>query len=229
MGRVSSPEQTSPPVEQNPVPQFDLVFRGYDRRQVDERLSYLASELRSAEAALRRADHTEAELRQLRQQVSAHNENTFGFRVEKILRLAEEEAKEARDQANAEADAHRREVEQEIAERTAAMEQQERELADKRASVERQLQAMRAQAERDADGVRVAAEQQAGALREQVQSECDQLRAETERELARRRDEMQRRIDELIGVRDRLGGQLRQAQDAIAEVIGRHLVDRQVT
>ena len=145
MGRMSTPK----PAEQGPVRQFDIAIRGYDKRQVDGRLAYLTAELRGAEAALRRADQTEAELRQLRQQVSTQTESSFGFRVDKILRLAEEEAKEAREQAKAEADLHRRTVEREMAERTAAMEEQEHELAGKRASIERQLQTMRAQAERD--------------------------------------------------------------------------------
>ena len=223
---MSAPEQ--PPVE--PVPQFDVAIRGYDRRQVDERLSYLTAELRAAEAALRRADHTEADLRQqLRQQATTQTESTFGFRVEKILRLAEDEAREVREQANAEAGAHRAAVEQELADRTAAMQEQEQRLGDKRAAVERQLQTMRAQAERDADGVRVAAEQQASALRQQTQAECDQLRVDTERELGLRRAELELEIEELAGVRDRLVGQLRQVQDAIGEVVSKYLADRPVS
>src|SRR5215204_2012872 len=155
MGQMSASDRTPPQVEQGPVPQFDIAIRGYDRRQVDERLAYLTAELRAAEAALRRADQTEAELRQLRQQLTTQNENTFGFRVEKILRLAEEEAREVREQATAQADEYRRGIDREFAERTAAMEEQERELAGKRSAIERQLQTMRTQAEREAEGARV--------------------------------------------------------------------------
>ena len=229
MGRVSSPDQTTQPVDRGAVPQFDIGIRGYDRRQVDERLAYLTAELRAAEAALRRADHNEAELRQLRQQLAVRNENTFGFRVEKILRLAEEEANEVREQATAEVQAHRAAVEQELAERSAAIERQERELADRHADIERQLQTMLAQAEHDAVAVRAAAEQQAAALFEHARAKADQLRADTERELDRRRGELQRQIDDLAKVRDRLGGQLRQAQAAIGEVIGKHLAERPVS
>jgi cell division septum initiation protein DivIVA len=81
---------------------FDVVLRGYDKRQVDERLRVLDSELAAAQAAVRTATEQEDALSQARSAPS--NEPVcdmhFGARVEKILKLAEDEAREVRTQAD---------------------------------------------------------------------------------------------------------------------------------
>src|ERR671939_385629 len=81
-------------------PAFDIVLRGYERRQVDEHLATLLKERGNAE---RRAAELEKQLNRLRQDVeSTRHEQAepsyagLGARVEKILRLAEEEARDLR-------------------------------------------------------------------------------------------------------------------------------------
>lgn len=98
---------------------FDVVLRGYDKRQVDERLRLLGSQLAAGQDAFRTATERVATLEdaldQARSVPSAELDMHFGARVEKILKLAEDEAREVRahaeaaavalvDQARAEAD-----------------------------------------------------------------------------------------------------------------------------
>lgn len=89
---------------------FDVVLRGYDREQVDERLRFLAGELTTAEQALsaarERSVGLEEELASARGELGQRVPDPdvgFGNRVEKILRLAEEEAAEIRQRASDEA------------------------------------------------------------------------------------------------------------------------------
>uniref|UniRef100_UPI0015F0230A DivIVA domain-containing protein n=1 Tax=Pseudonocardia pini TaxID=2758030 RepID=UPI0015F0230A len=129
------------------VPQFLTSLRGYDRQQVDEfvqtrgrELDRLRSEVAELGQRVRQAnDHaqaTERENRELRARTpQAPAEEGFGFRAEKLLRLAEQEATEVRDNANresatllekarTEAEQHRHEVEQQLIARGSQLEQQ---------------------------------------------------------------------------------------------------------
>lgn len=93
---------------------FDIVLRGYDRRQVDERLRRIGADLAAAQQTARvaqeRAATTEKEMARLRAQgpqaaqpPPRDQSPSFGERVERILRLAEEEADEVRERATEEA------------------------------------------------------------------------------------------------------------------------------
>ncbi len=87
---------------------FDVVLRGYDKRQVDERLRFLGSELVAArhelQAAGQRVAMLEDALSQARSGGEPGGDGQFGARVEKILKLAEDEAREVRAAAGAQAD-----------------------------------------------------------------------------------------------------------------------------
>ncbi|MGH3767670.1 MAG: DivIVA domain-containing protein [Pseudonocardiaceae bacterium] len=84
---------------------FDVVLRGYDKRQVEERLRFFAAELIAARDAVRASAQRMAVLEgALSQAQSASGgepagDVQFGARVEKILTLAEDEAREVRSQA----------------------------------------------------------------------------------------------------------------------------------
>lgn len=115
---------------------FDIVMRGYDRRQVDERLRFLGAELAAAEQALgasqERTAAVEDELARLRAQAGGREPNhSFGERVERILRLAEEEAEEVRaraaDEAGATLHGARAEAERLVAEATGVAQQRQQE------------------------------------------------------------------------------------------------------
>jgi len=155
---------------------FDTVLRGYERRQVDDFVSRLRNEITQlkddlAEAQRKRrlanehAEATERELREVRAK-SAHSEprsveDSFGYRAEKLLRIAEQEAAEVRthasresaaiiEQARTEAEKHRHEVEQSLIARAAVLEQQaaqrNAELQEREQQISDQLSAAREQA-----------------------------------------------------------------------------------
>ncbi|MGH3550638.1 MAG: hypothetical protein ACRDQU_21470 [Pseudonocardiaceae bacterium] len=90
---------------------FDVVLRGYDKRQVDERLRLLGAELTAADNALRGANQRAAMLEDALSEARSipagepSGDSNFGARVEKILKLAEDEAREVRSQADAAATA----------------------------------------------------------------------------------------------------------------------------
>src|SRR5215207_11400120 len=96
---------------------FDVALRGYDRRQVDDYLAQLESELATLrherESAADRVGMLEQRLEELQialqtaqRQVSEFEPSYAGLgaRVENILRLAEEEAKSLRVEATAHGD-----------------------------------------------------------------------------------------------------------------------------
>ncbi|MGH3916188.1 MAG: DivIVA domain-containing protein [Pseudonocardiaceae bacterium] len=155
---------------------FDVAMRGYDKRQVDERIRLLSGELAAAEHALRvahaRAGSLEAELHQLRSTGGGSGvraEHHFGARVEKILLTAEEEAREIRSQAGAEA--------------VTLLEQARVEAAEHRTRVAQEIAAQQTEAERlgkaaalEAEQLRQAATQEAEQLRNTATKEVDQLR-----------------------------------------------------
>jgi DivIVA domain-containing protein len=140
-------------------PHFDMVLRGYDRIEVDEFIDKILEE----NAALRRelesaATRTETvERPAVRGDVSPQHydvdtpaEDSFGFRAEKLLRLAEREAAEMRTRATRDAEA----VE-----------------AQARRRAEEQLRG----AERAADDIRTKAVQEAGRMKQQVSQEAARM------------------------------------------------------
>ncbi|MGH3928903.1 MAG: DivIVA domain-containing protein, partial [Pseudonocardiaceae bacterium] len=151
---------------------FDVAMRGYDKRQVDERIRLLGGELAAAEHALRatqaRAASLEAELNQLRsgsgESSGGRTDSHFGARVEKILLTAEQEAHEIRSQAAAEA--------------TALVEQARVESKEQRARATQELAAQQAEAEK----ISKAATQEADQLRKAAAQDADQLRTRAAKE-----------------------------------------------
>jgi cell division septum initiation protein DivIVA len=226
---MPTPDSAQPKYDR--PPQFDLVRRGYDPRQVDEQLTALRAALeqaqRAAEAAEQHANLTETELREAREQLKAKNteyqESSFGFRVEKILRMAEEEAREIRAQAAADAEAHRTAVEQQLAKRTHAIQEQQVRLDEEHAAAMADIRAQRSEVE-----------QHAKALREQIRAESERLRAETtaaiarqraeaDQQLAARRNEVEAEIAQLTDVRDELRMDLKRVHDLLGEFIDRKI------
>ena len=101
------PDSSRPPLE---PPHFDMVLRGYDRIEVDE---YIAA-IREENATLRREldarpasrpEPAAAAPAASHYDVDTPAEDSFGFRAEKLLRLAEREAAEMRTRAARDAEA----------------------------------------------------------------------------------------------------------------------------
>jgi chromosome segregation ATPase len=151
-------------------PGFDIVLRGYERRQVDEHLAVTTAERRAAAGRVggleRRVEELTVEFRDA-QKRGGEVEPSYaglGARVEKILRLAEEEATELRAEAVGQAEQVRRAAE------TAAAQ-------------------VRAQAEQDGRARREQARQEAAKLLEQARKQAAQVRAEAADEATAKRDE----------------------------------------
>jgi len=185
--------------------QFETVMRGYDRRQVDiiieekdKAIARLEAELAETQRRLSAStDNTEQLQDELRHQrttaaAAAPQEDGFGLRAEKLLRLAEQEAAEVRNQASAdstaiveqarnEAEKHRHEIEQELITRASAAEQQaarrSAELQDREQHIADQLNSARDQA----DQLHATAARAADRLREEAVAAAEEttLRAES--------------------------------------------------
>jgi cell division septum initiation protein DivIVA len=179
---------------------FDVTLRGYDRRQVDDRLAHLGAALAAADEALTQAQRRNSELNgqlrlaldRLRQAGDAGaRSNSFGFRVEKILRLAEEEARMAREKGAA----------------TAAV-------LVERARAE--AQAIRDQARRwRADAIREAEQ-----IRKRAHADADKRAAEVEAALARRSRTVEQELDRLVALRDQVRTELVNVRETVWSALG---------
>ena len=199
---------------------FDTVLRGYERRQVDDYVGRLKDEITQlkddlAEAQRKRrlanehAEATEREMRDLRAK-SAHSEprsveDSFGYRAEKLLRIAEQEAAEVRthasressaiiEQARTEAEKHRHEVEQSLIARAAVLEQQaaqrNAELQEREQQISDQLSAAREQA----DQLHAAAARTADRLRQESEAAAEEAKLRAATDIQRQRDQAAQEI-----------------------------------
>jgi chromosome segregation ATPase len=148
---------------------FDVVLRGYDKRQVDERFRFLGAELIAAENALRAASQRAAKLEDALSESRAapvgepSGDSSSGARVEKMLKLAEGEAREVRHQADAaaaalldQARAQAAEQDSALRRRFAELDSARQELDRARQEVERESERVRAQTQADVDQIRKA-------------------------------------------------------------------------
>ncbi len=210
---------------------FEVVWRGYDRDQVDRHVQDLARRL---EAERQRAELTEKDLRRaqtelvnLRRAPGADESHSFGHRVEKILRMADLEAGEIRrkagdeasdlmEKARVEAEAYRHDAErqlivrashldQEAARRNAAIQEREAEVAAELAAAKQRSDELRSDAEREAAQVRKHAETQAG-----------QLRAQAEKAAQEQRDLATREVNHLVKVQDEARSGIRRLHEMLA-------------
>jgi cell division septum initiation protein DivIVA len=150
--------------------EFDIVLRGYERKQVDDHLGRINSERVAAAQRINALEHrveeldTELQNAQKREAEAEPSYAGLGARVENILRLAEEEAKDLKLEAQASAEKDRKAAE-------AAAGQ------------------VRAQADEDARARREQTRQEAAKLLEEARKEAARVRAEAANEAAAKRDE----------------------------------------
>jgi hypothetical protein len=215
--------------------QFDTVLRGYERRQVDEfvveknkEIAWLKMELaeahRQRRLATEHAEGTENELRELRAS-SAHSEpasieDSFGYRAEKLLRMAEQEAAEVRsqasresagiiEQARTEAEKHRHEVEQSLIARASLLEQQAAQRTAELQEREQQISDQLAAAREQADQLHAAAVRAADRLQEESMAAAEETKVRAETAAKRQLDQAAQEIARLSAlqtdVRSELG------------------------
>jgi DivIVA domain-containing protein len=226
-------EQLVPLSDEEQPSGFDVVLRGYDRRQVDDYLDRVEAALNDADA--RHADDAQR-LTALEQQVTELHERLVdaerraegrpepvpvsGDRIATMLRLADEEAAAMRAAAVADAqqivaDAQVR-AGQESAARTAELDRREQEIA----VAQQQGQAAVQQAHADAAGIRRAAEDEAAAMRAQAQDELRRMHEAGQLEAASMTAEARRQVEDLSRQRDAIAAQLQSLRDTLSGAVG---------
>ena len=240
---MATPTTATPAGSPSPPDQpFDTVLRGYERRQVDDFVGRLKDEITQlkddlAEAQRKRrlanehAEATEREMRDLRAK-SAHSEprsveDSFGYRAEKLLRIAEQEAAEVRthasressaiiEQARTEAEKHRHEVEQSLIARAAVLEQQaaqrNAELQEREQQISDQLSAAREQA----DQLHAAAARTADRLRQESEAAAEEAKLRAATDIQRQRDQAAQEIARLDKVQADVRSELARLNDVLS-------------
>jgi len=181
-------------------PAFDIVLRGYERRQVDEHLAALLAERHVAD---NRISGLEKQVGRMRQEIETtrHEQSEpsyagLGARVEKILRLAEEEARDVRAEAQAAAERERALAADEAAgARTQAEEDAQRRIAEGEQAAARLLEQGRKQAamiRSEATDDATAKLGEAENVVEEARAKAAQVASEVEAKLAKRREQAER-------------------------------------
>jgi cell division septum initiation protein DivIVA len=240
-----APRQAPPPPAR-----FPTVRNGYDPAQVDRRIADLTARLgavdeqridvtRRLAAERRRAEQIEQELRGARGALQAAREGGgpdvergtgFGYRAERIMRMAEAEARDMRSTAAAEAaallerthadaEAHRHEVEQGLIARRTGQDQEAAQrtvdLDTREATLSAELDAARAEAAR----LREEARREVAELRQDAETAIERARAEAEQAADRRRQETTAELDRLTAVQDGLREELTRLHGVITAAL----------
>lgn len=212
-------------------PAFDIVLRGYERRQVDEHLSALVNGRTSAE---QRVAALEQQLARVRKEYDANTGNaepsyaSLGARVEKILTLAEEEARDVRAEAGAaseqiraaaaaEVEKIRKLGEEDAARRKAAAELNCVQIME---TAHKESERIRAQAESESaarmagvDKIVEEARAKAAQIATEVESKLAKRREQAERDMASRKDIADKRLAETAAKADQLRGDAQKMRD----------------
>uniref|UniRef100_UPI001BDD0D1F hypothetical protein n=1 Tax=Pseudonocardia lacus TaxID=2835865 RepID=UPI001BDD0D1F len=231
------------PAAPAPDTSFATARNGYDRTQVDRRVAELTRQLALAEeqraetahrlaAERRRGELVEQELSEVRA-AALHTpppepepDPRYGQQAERLLWLAEAEAREARTaaadeaaallrRAQTQADTHRREVERSLALRASALEAESARRTTAFAARElesvNELEAARAEARQ----LRAAAHREVDAMHREAEEAIRAARADAMREIEQA---VQRRRDELAADVERLEGLRREAREELARL-----------
>ncbi|MEU6427282.1 hypothetical protein ABZ860_15435 [Microbispora sp. NPDC046973] len=209
---------------------FEVVMRGYSRRQVHDYMVRTRNQIRDLEERLARtidqAEQSRLELAEARRRMAEapQNPDELGERLSQILKLAQEEAAANKEASEAEArrlretsaaEAERLVTsarEQADAIRAAAQEEAERRVADATATSERLL----AQAGADA-------EETLGTARAEAEETLRSARAEAERQLTVARMEAERLLVEARGQAEAMLAAAQQRVNALDEHTGRRV------
>jgi cell division septum initiation protein DivIVA len=228
---------------------FDLVLRGYDRRQVDDYLAALSNQLAELREARqreqRRAEKAETDLRASQWQVVELQQappppvvtedpaagHGFGYRAEKLLRAVEAEAAEVRsnaarevtallERAREDAEAHRHKAEQQLINRRVALDQ---EAAQHAVELDAHLRDIAAQAEsarEESEKMVAHAREQSDQLRKQAQARVEHDRLMAENVIRERHVTAERELARLGGLHADVRAQLARMLDALAAEFG---------
>lgn len=223
---------------------FDVVLRGYDRRQVDDYLDRVEVALQEADS--RHAQDTariaavEEELAALQARLDDAERRAagrpepvsrVGDRLAVMLRLAEEEAVAVRAEAATDAERTvteaRERAEQQTAERSAELDAREADLrrsledADKATlQAQQDAESIREHAQRDAEQTLREAEEQARLTTATIDDEVRQIREAGQQEASAMTAEARRQVEELSRQRDAIAAQLQSLRDTLSGAVG---------
>jgi cell division septum initiation protein DivIVA len=184
----------------------------------------------------RRAEWAESELRSVRTQLEQLSDQPggqqgFGYRVEKLLRTAEQEAADVRssaareatsllERARKDAEAHRHEVEQSLIHRTATLDQEAAqrkvELDERERQIGEQANAARDEAERMLSEVR----RQSDQLHHEAAVRAEQERIKAEKSIRDRQEAAEHELSRLRSLHDEVRGQLARLLESLANEFG---------
>jgi membrane protein involved in colicin uptake len=188
---------------------FDVVLRGYDKRQVDERLRILNAELVVACNALRLAHERAAMLEEVNRSRSgsdAQLDSNFGARVEKILMLAQDEAREVRRQADEAA--------------AAVVEQARAEAAAQRQQAEQEAAAWRADMNRGAAEQDSALQRRSAELMAQARAEANRLVTTATEQVQQRERASAHELHQLSRLHEEINADLYRAKEVLDSLFG---------
>jgi DivIVA domain-containing protein len=166
---------------------FDVALRGYDRDQVDAHLASLESEFTGAlserDRLAERVKQLENRVEELHLQSGDEREEPeqtasplsgFGMRIEKIMRLAQDEAAAVREEGEAEIERERAEAKKKVA---TIQQAAEKDATAHRQKVQSEASGLLDKARQEAARVRADADAQAGATREEASGHLESVRA----------------------------------------------------
>lgn len=216
-----------------------MVRRGYDRDQVDAQLRELRERLTVAESGRQTAEQharaTEDELRAARSKGPADaapiSQESFGFRAEKILRLAEHEAADVRgraaseattlvEKARADAERHRHEVEQALITRSAELDQ---EAAQRNVDLqEREQQSAETLAAARDEAARIAAdaEKAAESMLSEARTRAEEVSRRSEQDTRRRRESAEQELRRIGAAHDGVRAEMARLHTVLGGELG---------
>ena len=185
-----------------------------------ERIAALEAELAEARTRAEKAERALAE----------GGVGSFGMRAERLLRLAEAEAREMRGaaaadvaamiaRAQAEAEAHRHEVEQQLIERSTAMDRQARDRQAAAAAREQEMTAQLESCRAEGERLRNAALSEAERIRRDAQSDAARMRDAAEVEGRTMRESATTETDRLGVIQQRAREQLARLDRTLGEAL----------
>lgn len=243
MADSAAPVSTAASTSSAPRPHFDTALRGYERRQVDAlvadrdatiaRLEAEVSDTRRRLAAT--AEHVEYLENELRQRPVAGSgpsgDEGFGMRAEKLLRLAEQEAAELRNQASADstsiieqartdAEKHRHEIEQDLISRGSALEQQATRRAAELQEREQQLADQLSSARDQAEQLHATAVRAADRLRDEAAAVAEETKLRAENTAKRLVDQANQEVGRLSALQAGVRSELARLAEVLSKEVG---------
>ncbi len=240
MTTADFPDDLVPLQETAETSGFDVVLRGYDRRQVDDYLDRVEVALTEADerhaADGERITTLEKQVAEVQDSLTATERRASGApepaslltaRLAEMLRLAEEEAAAIRDGATTEAEqvvgTAKEQAARESGERDAALRKREQEVARAAETAEtstlqaqKDSEAVRTKAQGEADQLRSAADQEARTVRGDARAESEQLVAQARQDVQTLHEQARQEAAVITAEARRQVDELGAQRDAIA-------------